>query len=332
MKVVYIHRNEKAGHSIRRVFKTISENLNESVDYDNVHLPQFGSSPIKILKNLYFVYRMRDKKTIYHITGDVQYIILALFGLKTVLTIHDLVFLKNARNKIEFYIKKLFWVTLPVKIAAFTICISENTKNDILKYYSKKKLKVILNPISNEFNYHFKEFNLINPIILHIGTGWNKNLQNVISSLKEVNCHLRIIGFLNEEVRLLLAKNAVTYSSATNLSDQEIIAEYQKADIISFPSLYEGFGMPIIEGQTVGRPVLTSDIEPMLEVGDDSVCFVNPQEIDSMRAGFLKIINDKSYRENIVGKGLLNIKRFDAKSISDKYLEIYRQLDRSNLN
>ena len=78
-----------------------------------------------------------------------------------------------------------------------------------------------------------------------------------------IDCHLRIIGKIDINIQTLLDENKIDYTNAFNLSDNEIIEEYKKCDIVNFPSTHEGFGMPIIEGQAIGRVVLTSDLSPM---------------------------------------------------------------------
>ena len=102
--------------------------------------------------------------------------------------------------------------------------------------------------------------------------------------------------------------------------------QYQLADIISFPSIFEGFGMPIIEGQATGRPVLSSNIAPMTEVAGDGACLINPHNINQIRHGFLPLINDKDYRDGLIQKGFENVKRFSIEHISEQYMNLYHNL------
>jgi glycosyltransferase involved in cell wall biosynthesis len=88
-------------------------------------------------------------------------------------------------------------------------------------------------------------------------------------------CHLRIIGKLkSEDIHLLEQKN-ISYSNDYSLTNDEIIEEYQNCDMVSFPSLFEGFGAPIVEYQVMGRVMLTSNIPPMTEVACDAAVYVN---------------------------------------------------------
>ncbi|KAA6351945.1 hypothetical protein EZS27_000742 [termite gut metagenome] len=282
--------------------------------------------PLSLLKNLIFVFKNRNKQGINHIPGDIHYCILALIGCKSVLTIHDLVFIKNSKKHFDRFFKYLLWLYLPVKLASRVICISENTKNEVLKYVKIRNIEIINNPIDPAFVYSKKEFNSVNPTILHIGTGWNKNLKRTIMALQDIPCHLRIVGKLNEEIITLLKCGKIEYSNVFNLTDEEIRQEYINCDIVNFPSEYEGFGMPVIEGQATGRVVLTSYIEPIIEVSGGAVEFVNPLQIESIRNGYLHIISDKQHRDKLIRNGLENVKRFSVQSIEKQYMVLYKTI------
>lgn len=324
-KVIYFSRNKKAGFSIQKVFKTIISHSNNTGNL-SFEVPCYRVNITSILKNLKFVYSNRDKNKVHHITGDIHYCILALITCKTVLTVHDMVLLKKTKNifkKIFYYI---FWYYLPIKLATKVTCISMETKKDIQKYVKRDDITVITNPVSDDFNRTFKKFNEKMPVILHIGTGWNKNLTNVIKSLESIDCSLRIIGKLRESDKELLKKIKVNYTNVFGISDKEIIEEYKSADIISFPSIFEGFGMPIIEGQAIGRVVLTSNLSPMKDIGNTSVHLVEPNSIESIKNGFLKLINNKAYRESLIYKGLENVNKYNSNNIVDQYNIVYRDL------
>lgn len=324
-KVIYFSRNKKAGFSIQKVFKTIISHSNNASNL-SFEVPCYRVNIPSVLKNLKFVYSNKDNKKVHHITGDIHYCILALITCKTVLTVHDMVLLKKTKNifkKIFYYI---FWYYLPIKLATKVTCISEETKKDIQKYVKRDDIIVIKNPVSDDFKRTFKKFNEKMPVILHIGTGWNKNLTNVIKSLESIDCNLRIIGKLSESDKELLKKLKVNFTNVFGISDKEIIEEYKSADIISFPSIFEGFGMPIIEGQATGRVVLTSNLSPMKDVGNTSVHLVEPNSIESIKNGFLKLINNKVYRESLIYKGLENVNKYKSINIVDQYNIVYCDL------
>ncbi len=326
MKIIMFFRNPKVGHSIHRVFRSVQPFLKLNVDLDIFDVPSSRSLPWDVLRNTFFVFRKRESKAIHHVTGHIHDTLLGLLGRKSVLTIHDLVFIDNVKNPIKRFYKWLFWLYIPVKLADRITCISNLTKENILKYVNTSKIVVIPNPIDSSFHFVEKEFNESKPVILHVGTGWNKNLRRTILALKDIPCHLRVVGKLNSDLLTMLELNSIEYSNLFNLTDYEMRNEYIKCDIVNFPSEYEGFGMPVIEGQQIGRVVITSRIEPMIDISGAAAEFVDPLSIESIRKGYCHIISDRVHRDRLIEKGLQNVNRFSAENVAKQYLELYKDL------
>lgn len=324
--ITYFHRNKSCGYSIQKVFKTIENEIKKSIIIKDIYMPTKHSFPWDIFINSYYTYKNKNKKGINHISGHIHDSILGLIGCKTVLTIHDTVFIDNTYNPIKRLYKWLFWLYIPIKLSNVVTCISSETQKQILKHIKTNKLKIIYNPINPQIVYTKKEFNPTNPQILHIGTGWNKNLKRTIIALKDIPCHLRIIGELDNEKIDLLKEYKINYSNKKDLTDDEIRQEYIHCDIVNFPSIYEGFGMPIIEGQKTGRVVITSQLEPMIEISGNAVEYVNPYDINSIRDAYLNVINHPNHREELIRKGLINVERFDVRKIAKQYMDIYNEL------
>ena len=325
--ITFFHRNHKCGYSIYKVFKTIENNLkSQGQELEEYFMPSPFSIPWDIIRNSIFTFKHRNTKGINHISGHIHDVILGLIGCKTVLTIHDLVFIDNVRNPIKRFYKWLFWLYIPIKLANTVTCISNETKRKVLEHIKTDKITVIYNPIDPTFKYVPKTFSKECPIILHIGTFWNKNLERTIQALEGINCHLRIIGEIDNHILQLLQEKNIKFSNAKNLSDEEIRQEYINCDIVNFPSIYEGFGMPVIEGQQTGRIVITSAIEPIKEIAGEAVIFVNPTNIQSIHNAYIKAIEDDKLRNEIIQKGLKNAQRFQVKDIAKQYLELYQSL------
>lgn len=144
--------------------------------------------------------------------------------------------------------------------------------------------------------------------------------------MKGVNARLLLIGRFEEEKRSLIQQSGIDFCIKSNLTDLEMADAYAESDAIIFPSLYEGFGLPIIEGQKAGRPVITSNISPMKEVAGKGACLVDPYSIDSIREGILKIIDNADYRNDLVKKGFENVKQYEPAIISEQYNQCYIKL------
>lgn len=319
--------------SIAKVFDNFVDDLvsNHDCHVNKVYLKSYGWWPITMLVNmLYYCYRSyRYKDRIFHITGDVHYLACLMNKRNTVLTIHDLVPLHN--KNVPWHSRMLcywLWYYFPLYHLKFITCISEATRNDLDSFFKgiESKIKVVPDSVGQGFKHSSKKFNSVCPRILHVGTRVNKNLDRVIKALDGVNCHLRIIGKLNNEQKELLANSAVDYSGSYQIPEEQIVKEYVECDIVSFPSLFEGFGMPIIEGQAVGRPVLTSNFEPMISVSGGAAILVDPTSVESIKDGFIRLIHNKELRESCVRKGLENAERFSSISIAKEYHSIYQKI------
>ena len=327
MQITYFFRKKNYEFSIEKVFDSIINSFENEVSFENKYVTYNKVTLINLIKNI--VYCKKNKGRINHITGDIYYCMLGLPSNNTVITFHDLGIINKSRGlkKILF---SFFWYYLPTKKAKYITCISNFTKEELIKHTkcSPDKIYVIHNPIGKEFIYKPKKFNDERPVILHIGTRVNKNLERVIVSLNSIKCHLRIIGILTEHQVNLLKANKINHSNVCNLSNEEIIEEYIQSDIVSFPSLYEGFGMPIIESQAIGRVVLSSSIEPLVEISKGSAYIVDPNHINSIRDGFLELINNNVLREKLIIKGLENVKDFMPEKISKEYIALYKSIEK----
>ena len=111
---------------------------------------------------------------------------------------------------------------------------------------------------------------------------------------------------------------------------QDIINLYKIADIVTFVSKYEGFGVPILEAQATGRPVITSNLSPMKEVAGKGAIFVDPYNVEDIRVAVKTIIFDAEFRQKLVKQSLENVKKYSAKSIAEKYIQLYKQINKTN--
>lgn len=328
MKVVHFHRRRRqtGNYSIEGFYANVRNELKDKISIEYVELPFFSNGIFRRLLNcIYAAFKQRD---INHVTGDVNYLNIFFNKNKTIVTILDCGLLENTKG-LAHRIYKYFWFTLPVKRAKYIIAISEATKTEILKYVNcdPDKIKVIHVSVTPVFRRADKEFNKKKPAILHIGTSSNKNLSGLIKAAKGLNCKLIIIGILNENESKLLAEYKIEYENYVNLTEEEVFERYKACDLLFFASTYEGFGMPIVEANIVGRPVITSNILSMPEVAGNAALLVDPYNTDEIRNGILKIINDDDFRNELVQKGFKNADRFTTTIIADQYYNIYKETE-----
>ena len=138
-----------------------------------------------------------------------------------------------------------------------------------------------------------------------------------------------IIGKLLKEQETMLSENKIFYSNFYNLTQKELINHYIEADIVSFISTYEGFGMPVIESQAIGRALITSDVNPMKEIAGGGACLVDPYDYIAIKKAINNIISDDLYRELLISKGVENSKKYSFDKVTQMYRSLY--LSKENL-
>lgn len=325
MKVGLITRKSNGiFFSIETVFNSIFPYFNKG----NVSFFELKHNTLSIKAVLKNIAHLRSASfDIFHVTGDIHYTVFALPAKKTVLTIHDCVFVYQAKGLKKWLLKKL-WLDWPVRYVKYVTTISEKSKAEIVELTGCKANKIIVipNPVSGHIYCSKKAFNSDCPEILFIGSTPNKNLDRVIESLTGISCCLRIIGKPKPEQVASLQSAGVKYIVESGLSDNELADRYAAADIVLFPSLYEGFGLPVVEGFKAGRVVITSSIFPMKGIAGDAACLVDPYNTGSIREGICKVIHDADYREQLIEKGLEVVKSYMPEDIAKKYFEIYQRI------
>ena len=301
---------------------------------EKVEMPFTSKGIFSILFNLIFLTRF--KNGLFHITGDVHYAILALPKDRTILTIHDLVFLHTYKGLRRSLLKWIF-LDLPVRRAKYITTISEKSKQEILDYTNcnPEKILVIPNPVDPIFSTSTPlpsaglptMVGKFNPAtILFLGTKPNKNLEISIAALFGLDVHLRIIGELSRKQKEMLEKFNIHYSSDFSISPEQLSSEYTNADLILFPSTYEGFGLPVIEGFQAERPVITSNISPMKEVAGDAAVLVDPFSVASIREGVINLLSSHQHQMELVEAGKEKVANYQPGFIAGLYQELWRKL------
>ena len=325
--ILLFRSKERKRCSIENMFKNVERYIGKEYKIKEEYDPEKKYFSIPKFFNIVKFVRKLDADII-HVTGEIYFCAMFTGHKRTILTIHDYVSLENMKG-ISKFICWLLMFYLPIKSSRFVTCNSPKTYDDTIKKFPwcKNKLYMIPVSISDEFQYNKKNFSKQHPKILMLGTNFNKNIEREVQALKDIKCTAIIIGHLSESQKEALKHTGIEYENYYDLSNSEILEQYINCDIVLFASTYEGFGMPVIEGQAVGRCIVTSNIEPMLTISGGAAIFVNPYDVNSIKEGIERAINDDKYRENLIKMGLSNCTKYRNEIVAKKYCELYREIE-----
>ena len=242
-----------------------------------------------------------------------------------IITVYDFIyekFSKGIKKKIHLWQKKI-----AIKNSHHIICISHSTKKDLLRFYPKinlNKVSVIYLGAADTFK-NIRKSKINNSLIFVGGRGGYKNFNVVIDALIELsNYSLIIIGggnLSNYEIKKL---NNIKYDHILDCSDEELNKLYNNSAALIYPSLYEGFGLPIIEALKAGCPVVCNNGSSTGEIGKEYVLsgIISKKFIvDSI----LKLENYK-FRKNLVKKGIKYASLFKWEKTAQETLSVYNEL------
>jgi len=328
IKVVFFSRKPRVlgNFSIESYFQLVQSYLKEEFIIINKVMPFESNGFLNRVGNA--IYCMFNQGDVNHITGDVNYVAAFLNKSKTILTIHDCGMLHQTTG-LKYKIFKYLWFDIPIRKSKIITVVSNATKNDLLGFITceSTKIRVIYVCISPEFKKDKKVFNSENPRILQIGTAQNKNIKRLIPALKGIECTLVIIGKVDTEIKELITQNNIKLELYDRrLSEEEIIMEYKKCDILSLVSTLEGFGMPIVEANAVGRVCITGNTTSMPEIAGNAAHIVDAYNIEDIHEGFKMVVQNKEYKDNLIQNGFDNAKRFSAESIAKQYALLYKEI------
>lgn len=310
---------------MERVFETVRGALPVDWHTKVVHCPTPHHSVWWFLRGILGAWVKKGE--VNHVVGDVHYAALGIPGSRCILTVHDLNHLDQLKGVRRLLYRWVYFV-LPLWHCATITAISQKTRNRVVEECpsTSERIVVIPDPVPRGYEYQPHVFNRKCPRILQVGSADHKNVGRLVQAIKGFHCKLNIIGTISNELRGLLEAATVEFENSVNISDEQMLQMYVDADVVAFCSLTEGFGMPIIEANAVGRPVVTSRIEPMGSVAGGAACLVDPLDVASIRSGILRVIEDCDYRETLVRLGLENARRFSAEAVAQSYLALYQEL------
>lgn len=238
---------------------------------------------------------------------------------KKVTTYHDVVPIKYPEwsdPKIVAVHKKR--LELVEKEADFIIAVSQSTKKDLIEISKipEDKITVVYEgptanfkrPTENEINAFKKKYNLPKKFVLAIsGVGERRNLERVKEAAADYNL-------------------VITGETLPWLSTDELELLYASSDVLLYPSLYEGFGLPILDAFTCGVPVITSNVSSMPEVGGDAALYVEPLNVKDIKDKLNMISSDNKLREELIKKGFARVRQFSWEKAAKETAEVYEKL------
>lgn len=323
--VIHHQRLPDESHvSIERLFEGIRQEFPPEWNFQVGVSPYPSHGIFSRLKNLKAASNL--EADIHHIVGDVHYLAFGLPGGKLVLTIHDCAVLERLKGWRRELLRQL-WFVLPMKRAAVVTTISETTKQELRRWVGKlaDKVVVIPNCVRAEFQPDPKPFDAECPVVLQVGTGWNKNLVGVARALIGTPCRLEIVGQLDGFQRAALDASHVSYRELGRISDEDLLDAYRRCDLVVFASHYEGFGLPILEAQAIGRPVVTSHLSSMPEAAGEGALLVDPADPLAIHRAVMEVISDANLRNRLIRAGFENIARYRPDAVALRYEAVYSQ-------
>jgi len=274
---------------------------------------------------------------------------------KKVVTIHDLIFEhypeQYNKNDVLIYSKKFRYAC---EHADRIIAISESTKNDLVELYAipEEKITVCYQSCDERFftrspeNYKEiirKKYKMTRPFILSVGSIIErKNLLRLCQAFellqKETDLDLVIIGKGNGAYK----KEVLAFIESHHLSERckfledkydgneihnDLPVIYQLSEALAYPSLMEGFGIPVLEAMASGIPVVTSDISSLPEVGGDAALCINSNDSVEIYKALKRFLEDEPFKKEQLQKGIQRAQLFNNKNTCKQIMNIYKELN-----
>lgn len=236
------------------------------------------------------------------------------------------------------------WTSYSVRKAKKVVTISQSSKNDIIKQYAvpSEKVAVVYPGIKQEsgsMNQKSsiedlkKKHKITGNFILFVGTLQpRKNIERLIEAFSKIAPHnkdLQLVivgkkGWLYEQILEAPKKFGVQEDVRflDFISNEELPALYQAATCFVLPSLYEGFGLPVLEAMKYGCPVATSNISSLPEAGGDAALYFDPKDTSDIAEKIHRLVSDEKLREEFREKGFKQVKKFSWNKAASQLLEI----------
>lgn len=260
-----------------------------------------------------------------------------------VVTIHDLIFFRFPKFYTtvdrKIYVRKTKYAC---KSANKIIAISQQTKDDIVQFLKIDSSKIVVihqavAPVFFEKNsdiYLALKYNLPEKYILSVGTiEQRKNQLSILKALHHQNITIPVI-FVGKPTNYILElqnfisennlKNQVIFLN--NIPETDLAGLYQLASLSIYISIFEGFGLPVIESMACHCPVITSNLSCLPETAGDAAVLCDPNNFEELGNKIKQLITDTGFRKKMIGKGVKRAKQFHPKKYSEKLISLYTEM------
>lgn len=250
---------------------------------------------------------------------------------KNISTVHDFTyeyFMKGLQQEVHTWQKNRALLNSDI-----VVCISENTKRDVLKFVpniDERRIRVIYNGVSEDYKQvETHRWDSLGEYVIFVGSRQPyKQFQFTVEAVKDTPYKLVIVGgkLLETEIAFLdstLGKDKYVYTGF--LSNEELNKLYNQAVCLAYPSAYEGFGIPVLEAQRAGCPVIAYNASSIPEVIGETPLLLNSLIVSEFHDK-LSLLKKDSVRKEVVSSGLANIQRFSWKKMGEEYVELYKEL------
>ncbi len=233
------------------------------------------------------------------------------------------------------------WTSYSVRNASRIVTISNASKNDIIKEYNVRREKIIvtypgIKPANKmrDLKIIKEKYNINNEYILFVGTLQpRKNIVRLIHAFSKLPSPIQLVivgkkGWLYEEIvsapkKYGVEKNVIFLEFVT---DDELSALYSNAVCFVLPSLYEGFGLPVLEAMKYGCPVITSTVSSLPEAGGDAALYVDPENVADIVEKMKLLLENKNMRDDMIKKGYRHIRKFSWEKTAKKTLKVLQEI------
>jgi len=269
-------------------------------------------------------------------------------GLPTLLTMYDLIPLLFPQQ-VSPAARLLFrWMTaLALRAASHVIAISQATRRDLQAFYHLPPRKVTTIPLAADPSFHpqppaeiervRRKYGLPERYLLYLGINKpHKNLVRLIDALSRLTFDVSRFTLIiagawdprypepQQRAEALGLDNAIRFLGP--VPEADLPALYSGATLFVFPSLYEGFGLPVLEAMACGTPVICSNTSSLPEVAGEAAVMVNPLDVDELAAAMERVLGDSALREEMSGKGVMQARRFSWERTARETLKVYESV------